>query len=326
MKPLAYIAYLLTGFALCMPGAAAQDYPSRAVKILVPYAPGGQPDTAIRVLSQHFGALLGQPFIVENIAGSSGVAAINTLLKAPADGYTLLSADAGHWAINLALDPKHTYDPERDFTPIGLFGETTGLFLAVNDSVSVKSFQELATLARAKPGALSYASAGVGSIHHLIMEDLKSNLKMDILHVPYKGSAQAVPALVGGQVNMAIASLAVISGYVKEGRIKLLGVGNFRRSGLAPDVPTMAEAAGIPDFGHTGGSGLFARAGTPRPALDKIVAALAKVALQPEVLARYATVGLEASPNLTPEYLSNRIRHDRIKYTRIVKAFTTTTQ
>jgi tripartite-type tricarboxylate transporter receptor subunit TctC len=185
---------------------------------------------------------------------------------------------------------------------------------------------DLVTLAKAKPGALSYASAGVGSIHHLIMEDLKGNLGLDILHVPYKGSAQAVPALVGGQVNMAVASLAVISSYVKEGRIRLLGVSSPKRSSLAPDVPTMAEAAGLPEFGHTGGSGLFARAGTPRAVIERMSAALGKAAAVPEVVSRFATVGMEPSPNISPEYLAGRIRGDRIKYTRIVKTSGATAQ
>jgi tripartite-type tricarboxylate transporter receptor subunit TctC len=328
MKPIAVIGRLLAALALaaCCPGALAQDYPSRSVKIIVPYAAGGQPDVATRVLAQQFSTQLGQPFVVENMAGSSGIAAINALLKAPADGYTLMSADAGHWAINNALDAGLSYEPERDLAPIGLYGETTGLFLAVNESVPIRTLQELIALARAQPGTLSYASAGVGSIHHLIMEDLKGNLGLKILHVPYKGSAQAVPALVGGQVNMAIASLAVISGYVKDGRIRLLAVSSPKRSALAPDVPTMAEAAGIPDFGHTGGSGLFVRAGTPRAPIERIAGALARAVALPEVVSRFATVGMESSPDISPEYLANRIRQDRIKYTRIVKTSGATTQ
>jgi tripartite-type tricarboxylate transporter receptor subunit TctC len=317
---------MLAALVFIASGAVAQDYPSRPVKVLVPYAAGGQPDVATRVLAQQFSAQLGQPFVVENIPGSSGIAAINTLLKAPADGYTLMSADAGHWAINSALDPKMPYDPERDLTPIGLYGETTGLFLAVNQTVPISTLKELIALAKAKPGALSYASAGIGSIHHLIMEDLKGNLGLDILHVPYKGSAQAVPALVGGQVSMSISSLAVITPYVKEGRVKLLGSSSPKRSALAPDVPTMAEAAGLPDFGHTGGSGLFVRSGTPRPVIDRISSVLARAVVQPEVISRFATVGMESSPDISPEYLAKRIRSDRVKYTRIVKASGATAQ
>jgi tripartite-type tricarboxylate transporter receptor subunit TctC len=313
---------LLAAFVLAASCCAhAQEYPSRPVKMLVPYAPGGQPDVATRVLSQQFSAHLGQPFVVENIAGSGGIAAINTLLKQPADGYTLMSADAGHWAINVALDPKVPYDPERDLTPIGLYGETTGLFVAVNDTVPVKTLKELIAAAKAKPGSLSYASAGIGSIHHLIMEDLKASAGMDILHVPYKGSAQAVPALVGSQVNLTVASLAVLSSYAKEGRVKLLGISSVKRSALAPDVPTIAEAAGIPDFGHQGGSGLFVRAGTSRAVVDRISGALARAVVLPEVISRYATVGMEPSPDISPAFLAARIKSDRVKYARIVKSF-----
>src|SRR4051812_31643703 len=166
--------------------ASAQDYPNHSVKVIVPYAPGGQPDVAVRVLAQQFSTQLGQPYVVENIPGANGLAAINAFLKMPPDGYTLSHSDGGNWAINLALNPKLSYDPQRDFSPIGLYGQTTGLFLVVNSSVPVNTLQDLVAASKAKPGSLSYASAGIGSIHHLIMEDFKTALGLNILHVPYK--------------------------------------------------------------------------------------------------------------------------------------------
>ena len=300
--------------------AFAQDYPARPVRVIVPYAPGGQPDIAVRVIAQQFSNELGQPFLIENIPGSSGVAAINALLKQPADGYTIAHSDGGNWAIYPAMNPRLTYDAQKDFAPIGLYGQTTGLFLVVNANVPVNSLSEMVSLAKAKPGSLTYASAGIGSIHHLIMEDFKAIMGLDILHVPYKGSAQAVPALVGGQVSMTIASLAVVTPYAKEGRVRILSVSTQKRSTLAPDVPTMGEAVGKAEFEHGGALGLVARAGTPRMVIDRLSAALAKAVALPDVIARFATGGLEPVPDTRPEAQWEQMRYDLIKYTRVVKA------
>lgn len=311
------VGALLAMLAFCMVGNA-QDYPNRTVRIIVPNAPGGQPDIALRVLAQQFSAQFGQPFVVENIPGANGVAAINALLNSPPDGYTLSYGDAGHWAINKLLNPKLAFDPLKDLAPVGMYGETTGLFLVVSDTMSAKTLQELVALVKSRPGAFSYASAGVGSIHHLIMEDFKASLGLDVLHVPYKGSGQAVPALVGGQVSMAIASLAAVSSYAKDGRVRILGVSTKKRSSMAPNVPTMADA-GIPDFDHTDGVGLAARGGTPRAITDKLAAAMTKAIAMPEVVARFAAIGLEPATDTTPEALMERTRQNLIKYARVVK-------
>ena len=311
------VGALLAMLAFCMVGNA-QDYPNRTVRIIVPNAPGGQPDIALRVLAQQFSAQFGQPFVVENIPGANGVAAINALLNSPPDGYTLSYGDAGHWAINKLLNPKLAFDPLKDLAPVGMYGETTGLFLVVNDTMPAKTLQELVVLVKSRPGAFSYASAGVGSIHHLIMEDFKASLGLDVLHVPYKGSGQAVPALVGGQVSMAIASLAAVSSYAKDGRVRILGVSTKKRSSMAPHVSPMAEA-GIPDFDHTDGVGLAARGGTPRAITDKLAAAMTKAIAMPEVVARFAAIGLEPATDTTPEALMERTRQNLIKYARVVK-------
>ncbi len=307
----------LAALAFCAAGNA-QDYPIRAVKIIVPYAPGGQPDVAVRVLAQQFSTQFGQPFVVENMPGSSGIVALNAFLNTPLDGYTVSYGDTGTWAINKALNPKLPYDPQKDFAPIGLFGESTGVFLVVTGSVPARTLQELVALVKSRPGYFSYASSGVGSIHHMIMEDFKASLGLNILHVPYKGSAQTLPALVGGQVSMALASLAGVSSYAADGRVRILAVSTKKRSSLAPNVPTIAEA-GIPEFHHAGGEGLVARAGTARAVVDKLSAALAKAVAMPEVAARFASVGLELVPDTSPGALAERIRLDQIKYTRVVK-------
>ncbi len=267
----------------------------------------------------------GNPFITENIPGANGVAALNALLKMPPDGYTLFYGNAGTWAINTALDPKLPYDPQKDLAPIGLIGESTGLFLAVAGSVPANTLKELVAMVKSRPDAFSYASSGFGSIHHLIMEDFKASLGLNILHVPYKGSGQAIPALVSGQVSMGLASLGAVSPYVKDGRIRLLGVSTKKRSSMAPNVPPMAEA-GIPGFDHTTPLGLLARAGTARAVIDKLSAALAKAVAIPEVVARFAAIGLEPPTDTTPEALAETIRQDRIKYTRVVKISGVTAQ
>lgn len=299
--------------------ASAQDYPVRPVRIILNVSPGGMPDVTVRVLANQFSAQLGQPFIVENVPGANSTNAISALLKAPADGYTLGYGDAGYWAINVALNPKMAFDPQSDLAPIGLYGETTGLFLCVTDSVPVKTLQELIALAKAKPGALSYASVGIGSIHHLIMEDFRSSLGLNLLHVPYKSSGQAVPALVGGQVSMALASLTVVSPFARDGKLRVLAVSTAKRSKLAPDVPTIAEAGGIPGFDHAGGLGLVARAGTPQVAIDKMSAAIARAVAMPEVVSRFIAVGLEPLHDNSPAKMAERMREDRTKYARVAK-------
>ncbi|MFM9972689.1 MAG: Bug family tripartite tricarboxylate transporter substrate binding protein [Burkholderiales bacterium] len=317
-------AVLLLLAALAIEGSMAatsyaQDYPNKSVRVIVPYAPGGQPDIVVRLLSQHLGTQLGQAFLVENIPGANGIAAVNTLLKQPADGYVIAHGDGSTWGIAPAMNPKLPYDPLKDFAPIGLYGQSSGLFLVVNTDLGVASLQELIALAKAKPGTLAYASAGIGSIHHLIMEDFKATFGADLLHVPYKGSGQTIPALAGGQVGISIGSFGAVSSYVKEGRIKILSVSTQKRSALAPDVPTMAEATGKPDFEHGGALGLLARAGTSRGVIEKLNTAMSKALALPEVQARINAVGLEPVPDNRPEAQAEHMRYMLAKYTRVVK-------
>lgn len=319
-KPASLLARMGAALVLAIACALAHagDYPNRSVRIIVPYAPGGQADVAVRILARQFSQQLGQPFVVENIPGSNGAAAISALMRAPADGYTLSYGDAGHWAINFALNPGLPYDPERDFAPIGLFGETAGLFIVVNDAVPAHTLPELVALARANPGMLSYASAGVGSIHHILMEDFKSRLGLDIVHIPYKGSSQSMPAVVGGQVPIGIASLANVTAFARDSRIRVLGIGTLKRSPMAPSVPPMAEA-GAPGFNHDAEVGLIARTGVPPAIVDKLAQALARTLGAPEVAAGFANAGLQPVSNTTPARLAERIRDDRRKYDHLIR-------
>jgi tripartite-type tricarboxylate transporter receptor subunit TctC len=295
----------------------AQDYPNRPVRIIVPYAAGGQADSGVRILANALSQQLGKPFVVENIGGSSGISAIQQVMKAPADGYTLMYNDAGHWAINPALFAKLPYDTLRDLAPVGLFG-STALFLVASSSFPANNLQELVALVKAKPDVYTYASSGVGSPHHLTMEDFKAALGLKILHVPYKGTGQSVPALVGGQVSMGIAALTSVSSFAKEGRVKIIAVNSKQRSAFAPNVPPMADA-GAPDFDHSAGLAIMAPAGTPRAVIDKLSAAIAKAVALPDTVTRFAAIGLEPASNSSPEHLAETIRNEKPKYARIVK-------
>lgn len=298
--------------------ALATDWPARSVRIIVPYAPGGQADVAVRILARQFTEHFGQPFVVENLPGSNGTAAINALLRSPPDGYTLAYADAGHWAINLALNPQTPYDPERDFAPIGAYGETAGIVVVANAALPIRTLRELVAYATAHPGKLSYASPGVGSVHHIVMEDLKARLGLDIVHIPYKSSAQAVPAVVGGQVPLGVASLANVAAFAQDGRLRVLGISTRKRSALAPSVPPLADS-GLPGFDHDAEVGLIARAGVPRPIIDRLARELAVIVANPEVVAGFAKAGLEPAADTSPEHLAERIRSDRRRYERLVR-------
>lgn len=309
-------AALLLAALLCS-AVAAQEYPARPVRMVVPYAAGGQGDTSIRIVANALGSQFGQSFVVDNLAGSSGINAIQTVMRAPADGYTLVYNDSGHWAINPALYKKLPYDSLRDLAPVGLIA-TTGLFLVATASFPAGNLQELVAAVKARPDAYTYASSGVGSPHHLTMEDFKAALGLRLLHVPYKGSAQSIPALVGGEVSMAIASLPSVAGFAKEGKVKVLAVNSRNRSVFAPNLPSMGEA-GIPDFDHSGGIGVFAPAGTPRAIIDRLSAALARAVALPDTVSRFAAAGLEPVPNSTPERLAETVVADRAKFLRIVR-------
>lgn len=314
--PRARVALALVACLLCQ-ATLAQDYPVRSVKMVVPYAAGGQGDSSIRIIANALSAQFGQSFVVENLAGSSGINAIQTVMRAPADGYTLVYNDNGHWAINPALYKKLPYDSLRDLAPIGLIAQST-LFLVASASFPANTLQELVAAVKAKPDAFTYASSGIGSPHHLTMEDFKAGLGLKVLHIPYKGSALSIPALVGGEVSMAIASLPAVAGFAREGKVKILAANSRNRSVFAPNVPTMGEA-GIAEFDHSGGIGVFAPAGTPRAVIDKLSAALTRVVALPDTVSRFAAAGLEPITHNTPERLTETVVADRAKFLRIVR-------
>jgi len=297
--------------------AAAQEWPAKPVKMIVPYVAGGLPDTMARILGTRLGEALGQQVVVENRGGAGGISGTEAVAKAAPDGYTLLVADVGQVAINPHVYANLPYDPLKDLVPVTLLG-TTSLFLVAHPGVPAANFAELVALARAQPGKLNYGSSGTGSIHHLATEALKAALKLDIVHVPYKGMGQAVPALLGGQVSFLFSALPAIESHVKAGKLKLLAISTPRRSAQAPEVPTVAEL-GVPGYDFAPEIGVLAPAGIAPGLVARISAEIARAVKSADVSQRYLQLGIDAAGS-TPESYSARIRAAYDRYAQVVKA------
>ena len=282
---------LAAAFTLTAATTAAQTaFPTGPVKLVVPYVPGGLPDTVARILSQRLQTSLGQPVVVENKPGASGAIAASAIAQAPADGHTLLLTDGQLLAITPLLSAKPTYDATKDFTPVSLVG-TAPLFLAVNPNVKATSLDELISLAKSKPGALNYGSAGIGSPHHLTAEAMKEGLGIFITHIPFRGSGASMPAMVGGQVDMVFASPPALMGFVKSGQARLIAINAGKRSALAPDVPALAEK--IPGFDFAFTVVVLAKTGTPASTVTRISQAIAAAVKQPDVVELLRTAGVD---------------------------------
>ncbi len=299
-------------------GGFARAQTGKAVKIIIPYAPGGAPDIVARVLAQQLGVMLAQPFVVENIPGSSGIAAIVTIKNQPSDGTTLIMLDAGHWAVNRLTKQKLPYDSQKDLAPVTI-AATQALYLTVHESFPASNLKELVAAVKAKPGIYTYGSSGIGSLHHLTMEAFKAGLGLDILHVPFKGSGQSVPALVGGQVHMAMVGYNAVAPFAKQGKVRVIAGNTSERMSILPQFPPMAEA-GLKDFHFPGENALFVAAGTPKSVIDKLDDAIGKVLAQPDTIAKLNAAGLEPPPNPGPGALAETIRRDIPRYEQAVRA------
>ena len=300
--------------ALCPAMAAAQDWPAKPVRMIVPYAAGGLPDTMTRILGVRLAEAIGQQVLVENRGGAGGIAGTEAVAKSAPDGYTLLVADVGQVAINPHLYAKLPYDPLKDLAAVTLLG-TTSLFLVANPAVPATSFAELVALARAQPGKLNYGSSGTGSIHHLATEALKAALKLDIVHVPYKGMGQAVPALLGGQVSILYSALPAID-VSRQGR----------QAQAARDQHAQALAAGARRADASPSSACPATISRPRSACSRPRACRPrcwpgsrrrsrKAVRHPDVSQRFLQLGIEPVGS-TPEAYAARIRAAYERYAR----------
>ena len=311
-------AGLLTFLALAIaPLAHAQDdYPNRTVRIIVPFAPGGSTDVVARILADKLGTEMKQGFIVENKPGAGGNIGADAVAKATPDGYTLLMGTTGVLAINKYLYKEMSFDPERDLAPVSYTSLITNI-LVVNPQVPAKTVSELVALARAKPGSLTFASSGAGSSTHLSAELFKSMAGVDILHVPYKGSSQAITDLMGGQVTMLFDNAPSSIPFVEQGKLRALAVTSTKRLPNLPDVPTLDEA-GVKGYESLSWSGIMAPAGTPKRVIDKLNAAIEKILRDPDVKQRFASLGVDPVGG-PPEAFSRHIRAESEKWARVVK-------
>lgn len=315
----AWLDLMLVAALLAWAAASgAQNYPSRPVRVVVPYAAGGLPDTMTRLAAVRMIEVLGQQVVVDNRPGAGGIGACELVANANPDGYTLLVADVAQTAINPALYAKLPYDSLRDFAPVSLMG-TSAQFLTANATVPANTLQDLIKLAKSRPGQIRYGSGGIGSVHHLSMEALKTPLGLDIVHVPYKGNGQAIPAMIGGEVALVFSALPAIEAHLKTGRVKLLAVNTQKRSPQAPNVPTVGEVTGIKGYDYPPAIGVLAPAKTPRAIVNRVAEAVAAAVRHPEVASRYVTLGIEPVGNTPAEYAA-QIRVDIAKYAKAVKA------
>jgi tripartite-type tricarboxylate transporter receptor subunit TctC len=281
---------LIGGWCLPWPALAQPQYPSQSIKLIVPYAPGGVPDTTARLLAQKLQDRVGQSVVVENRAGGNGSVAAGVIAAAPADGYTLLVVDTTLLSVSPLFVSQLSYDPQKDFVPIAALARTP-LFLAVSADTPIKTLREFIDHARAHPGELNYGSAGIGSTHQLTMEAMKSALQLDIAHVPYRGTSQAVPALLGNHVQVLWASYPNLKTGVESGRIRLLASNGLGRSPLLPELPPLADI--VPGFDMVSVIGIYGRVGTPEPIVARIAADAGVIMREPEMNSALAPLGME---------------------------------
>ena len=309
MRPL----LLLIASLFCV-AAAAQPFPSKPVRIIVPFSPGGVADSSARVISDKLGARLGQSVLVENRPGASGNIGTQQVAAAAPDGYTLLLGFDGTMVVNPHVYAKLPFDTLRDFAPVTKLGDAT-LILVAHPSVPAKDLREFLTIAKTQN--FSYGSAGTGSTPHLAGELLAQRTGIALTHVPYKGGGQAMGDVVGGQIPLVFTAIATAQQFVRSGKLKGLGVSSARRSGSLPDVPTFVES-GLEGFVVDSWVGILAPAKTPPPVVARLQKEIAAVLAEPETRERYATLGIEPVAN-APEQFAEQIRADLARWEKVVR-------
>jgi len=311
---------LVAGLALGAAGierARAQAYPTKPIKLIVPFAPGGPADVMARIVTQRMSPILGQAFVLENRPGAGGTIGARAAAQAEPDGYTLLMANTSTLVIGPAVYKNVDYDPEKNFAPIAAFGTTSNL-LVVNPAVPAKTVMEFVALAKARPGTLSYSSPGLGTPPHLIGEMFKLRTGIDIVHVPYKGGGQAVSDVVAGQVQMTFENPSVSLPLVRSGQVRALASTSEQRNPEAPEIPTMIEA-GVPDFVSVSFTGLAAPAGVAADIIARLNAAVNQSLESPE--ARAVLTKLAVEPKIgSPADFSAFLAKERDKWGAVVKA------
>jgi tripartite-type tricarboxylate transporter receptor subunit TctC len=295
----------------------AQQYPTRPVRFVVPFAPGGSVDTLARTVGPKLADAVGQQIVVDNRPGGNGDIGMLIVAKAPPDGYTILLGYIANLAIAPSLYPKMPYDPGKDYAPVTQVATSPNV-LTAHPSVPARGLQELIALAKAKPGAVNFASTGVASVGHLTGELLNSLAGMKMTHVPYKGGGQAIIDLVGGHVQVMFSGFSAAMPHIKSGKVRALAVTGAKRSPALPDVPTIAEQ-GFPGVEATAWYGVLAPAGTPKPVVVRLHGELVKIFKMPDVVQRLDALGFEMVGS-TPEEFSSYMKAETMKWAKVVKA------
>jgi tripartite-type tricarboxylate transporter receptor subunit TctC len=306
---------LLAAALLACAGAAAQQYPVKPVRLMVPFVPGGNTDIIARIVGPEMSKALGQQLIIENRGGAGSTIGTEVVAKAPADGYTLLMVSAAH-VINPAMIKKLPYDSIRDFAPISVVADVPTAF-AIHPTLPVKDVKGFIALAKARPGQLNYSTAGRGTVGHLSAELLSSIAKIKMVHIAYKGTGQSITDLIAGHVQLQFSSMPAVINHARSGKLRLLAQTGAKRSAAASDIPTMVEA-GVPGFIVSSGFGLLAPAGTPRPVIDRVHAALLKALAEPNVRNNLSGQGAEPVGN-TPEAYDAFNKAEIAKWIRVAR-------
>lgn len=303
----------------CAPLAAtaqSHTFPNKPVKFIVPYAAGGLPDSVARIVAQRLTERLGQSFVIDNKPGGNGMVSYQTLMSAPNDGYTFIVSDGSMLSITPQINKSAQYAVGKELTAVSLIARSP-LFLVAHPKSGVKNLQDFIAKVKDKPGLYTYGSSGIGSSHHLTMEALKAELKLDVRHIPFRGSGQSVPALVGGQVDFLFSALPSMLGFVKSNQVTLIASNDAKRSSQAPDVPAIAEV--VPKFDFSVAVGVLARAGTPADIVKKLSDEIAQAVKAPEVIEKFTTAGIDAVGS-TPDAYAKVIEQENAAMAKAGKA------
>lgn len=311
----ALVCIVACALSAAVSGAAAQGYPARPIRVVVPYAPGGATDLTARLVGQKMQEAMKQNVLVDNRPGAGGVIGADVVAKAAPDGYTVLIAVPAEMTILPHLQ-KMPYDVPRDFAPVSL-AAVTPLILVIHPSLPVKSVKELVAFAKARPGQLSYASAGTGGVQHLAAELLKIKMKLDMAHVPYKGAGPVMPDLIGGHIPMFFSGMPPAMPHVRAGKLKALAVTTTKRSPAAPEVPTMGEA-GVPGFDISNWFAYFVPANTPAEVITRLNSEINRGLRLQDVKNKLANVGAE-TVGTTPDELARFVRAESDKFANLIR-------
>jgi tripartite-type tricarboxylate transporter receptor subunit TctC len=310
------VALGMAFFSGCVFGQAA--YPNKPIKMIVPFAPGGASDFVARIITPKLGELLGTSIVIENKAGASGNIGMEAAAKAPPDGYTIYLGNIGTIAINPAVFHDLAVNPQKDFVPVTIVADVPSILIA-HPSVSANTVAELVALAKAKPGALNFASPGSSTLNRLEMENFMKVAGVKIVHIPYKGGAgPAVVGMLGGETQVMFVTLSSAISFIQAGKLKPLGISTTKRIEALPQVPTMTEA-GYPDMVSSSWQGVFVPAGTPRPIVEKLHAALLATMATPEVVQRFTGGGVNVVTSRTPEDFAGYVAAETARWGKIAK-------